>query len=187
MVRSIIVLMAIALSSTAMASYRQSGLFMQMSGETGTYRIKGESKTNPALGVDLRLGTHSRAWRDFYRYVGVGASLYRLDAPNDIDVDSSDFDSDESNSYANVFAFGGIALNAPLSPFVELGLNGAQWLNGEYADEPNIGQNGFFKVGLDLKSRSGGWLQIFYKVSTTQDVGPLEKITTTGVTGGWAF
>lgn len=184
MVKQIIALIAL---TGAMSAHAQNGLFTQVSGETGTYQIKGDGKTTPVLGVDVRLGTHSRAWRDFYRYVGFGASTYKLDAPHDINLDSEHFNSDQSNSYSNAFAFGGIAFNSLASPFLEVGLNGLEWINGHYVDEGRTGQNGFFKAGVDMKSRGGSWLQIFYKVSTTQDVGPLRKMVTTGVTGGWAF
>lgn len=165
----------------------RNGLFTQVSGETGTYQVRGEEKTTPALGADFRVGAHSRAWRDFYRYVGFGASVYKLDAPNDIELNEEHFNNHKSNTYGNVFAFGGIALNSLASPFLEVGLNGAEWLNGHYVDEGKTGQNGFVKAGVDVKSRNGGWLQIFYKVSTTQDVGPIRKMVTTGLTGGWSF
>lgn len=185
MVKQIAALGVLLLAFNAEAA--RNGFFTQLSAETGTYKIRGESKTTPALGVDFRMGAHSRAWRDFYRYVGVGGSVYKLDSPDDITLDDDHFNTDQSNTYGNVFAFGGIALNAAASPFLELGLNGAEWLNGHYVDEGKTGQNGFFKAGVDMKSRNGGWFQIFYKLSTTQDVGPIRKIVTTGVTGGWAF
>ncbi len=186
MVRIITALILIVTALNVQALGRN-GVFTQLSGETGTYQVHGDRNRNPALGLDVRLGAHSTAWRDFYRYVGFGSSMYKLDSPNDDDLDHEDFNTHSSNTYVNVFAFGGIALNSAVSPFIEVGLNGAEWLNGNYVDEGRTGQNGFFKAGLDIKSRSGGWIQLFYKASTTQDVGPLRKMVTTGITGGWAF
>ncbi len=182
------ILMALCLSQATWArGVGGSGGFVQLSLETGTHQVLDQSKKIPAWGLDGRLGSYSKAWRDFYRYVGVGGSLYQLDASNDGSVDTSEFNGTESNSYATVFVFGGIALNAPVSPFIEVGLNGAEWINGHYVDESTFMQNGFVKGGLDLKSRNGTWLQIFYKLNTTQDVAMLEKIVTTGVTAGMAF
>lgn len=186
MVRVIAILMVAGLAVNTQALGRN-GVFSQLSGETGTYQIRGEEKTTPAQGIDARLGSHSTAWRDFYRYVGVGVAVYNLDSPNDFELDDAHFNSHQANTYSNLFAFGGIALNTPASPFVEVGIHGVEWLNGNYVDEGRTGQNGFFKAGVDIKSQTGGWLQIFYKVSTTQDVGPIRKMVTTGVTGGWAF
>lgn len=167
-------------------SHAQNGGFVQGSFDTGTYNMRGENADHAAYGFDVRMGTFSRAWRDFYRYVGIGAERYYLANPASVGEPDNGFDPQAANELTSVFLFGGISLNTPISPFVEIGGHLADWVNGELAQAGHTGRNGFVKAGLDIKSRDDAWLQIYFKLTTLEEV-PVKKMPTAGLAIGFAF
>lgn len=167
-------------------AHAKSGGFVQGSFDTGTYSMSSESADHAAYGFDVRMGTFSRAWRDFYRYVGIGAQRYYLANPGSVGASKNGFDPQAKNEISSVFLMGGIALNTPISPFVEIGGHLADWANGELAQAGHTGRNGFVRAGLDIKSRDDFWLQIYYKYTSLEEV-PVKKMVTAGLSVGVAF
>jgi hypothetical protein len=177
---------ALLLLLVSTLGHAQNGGFVQGSFDTGTYSMTSENADHAAYGFDVRMGTFSRAWRDFYRYVGIGAERYYLANPKSIGTPKDGFDPQTRNEISSVFLMGGISLNTPISPFVEIGGHLADWSNGELAQAGHTGRNGFVRAGLDIKSRDDVWLQIYYKLTSLEEV-PVKKMVTAGLSVGFGF